>query len=285
MRTSIAIFVAVQSVSISASGEVELPHSSLIQLGLRGNPEETNSMMMTKSETDMLKKTATLKKNKAIDGSFTGSMYDTVFPHGNRNAASHRWFNYLYTQAEAGTSFDPDFAEVNKYYCPISGSPTQGANLAQIKLSQVGGGKKEGSFSFCCSPCYCDMMEFVKVDTISVMGTQYNALVIGDPCTDDAIINHDGTLDKEFYDPFGRSGKVSLATEAPDVICEKSHGKYHLQNATLSDNKHIVIGLLHDSQGETFPDEECEDRAAHGYNSGMGNIFRVLAGLNPINPH
>jgi hypothetical protein len=284
MRNSIVIFAAVNSVSISASGEVELPHSSLIQLTLRGNPAETKPMIMTATANENLN-TATLKKAKAIDGSFTGSEYSNVFPHGNRNAASHRWFNYLYNQAEAGSTFEPDFAGVNKYYCPISGSPTQGSNLAQIELPKIGGGKQAGSFSFCCSPCYCDMLDFVKVDTISVTGTEYKALVIGDPCTDSSIINEDGTLNVEFPDPFQRgSGTENLATAAPDVICEKKHGRYKLQNATLSDRNHIVIGLLHDSPGITFSSDEvdCASREEEGFNSGMGSIFRELAKLNPI---
>jgi hypothetical protein len=290
MWNSIAIFAAAQSVSISAYGEVELPHSSLIQLGLRGNTDEPNSLMMTSTAADTLKKGAVLKKTKAIDGSFVRSQYENIFPHGNRNAAAHRWFNYLYNQAKEGTAFDPDFAELNKYYCPISGSPTDGSNLAQIELSKVGGGKEEGSFSFCCSPCYCDMVDLVKVDTISVEGMEYKALVIGDPCTNSAIINDDGTLDVEFPDPYDSSKTENLGTSdgeagaAPDVICESHHGGYKLQNATLSKHKHIVIGLLHDTPGITFSSDEidCTKREEEGFVGGMGSIFRELAKLNPI---
>jgi hypothetical protein len=282
----ITLFAVAHSVIISASGEIDFPYHSLIQFGLRGHSQEAKSMMVATTSTA---KTATVvvkptKDVRTIDGSFTRSAYDLIFPHGNRNAASHRWFNYVYNKAEAGNAFDPDFAEVNKYYCPISGSPTSGSNLAQITLPRVTGGKEAGSFSFCCSPCYCDMMDFVKVDTISVKGKEYRALVIGDPCTNPAIINNDGTLNVQFADPWDPSNMEDLATAAPDVICDKSKGAYKLQNATLSENQHIVIGLLHDSPGVTFSQEEidCATREEEGFVGGMGSIFRELAKLNPI---
>jgi hypothetical protein len=293
MKHSLAIFTAVHSATISASGDIELPHPSLLQLALRDDSQKGKSTMMTSTAT--LKWAGTEKKhphNGTADvmthEEFTGK-YDEIFPHGNRNAASHRWFTYLYNQAEAGQTFDPDFAGMNKFYCPISGSPTSGADIAYITLPSVSGGTEEGAFSFCCSPCYCDMVDLVHVDTISVQGTQYRALVIGDPCTDSSIVNGDGTLNVAIVqDPSDPSSKENLAMVAPDVTCEESSGGgYKLQNATLSDGGYIIIGLLLDTTGlsnvQNFEDDnDCAERAKNGYVGGMGSIFRKVAEINPI---
>jgi hypothetical protein len=287
MWNSIAIFTAVHSVTISASGEIELPHNSLIQLGLRGNLQETKSKMT--AATGALKKTSTAKKtDDVVTSDFVNTEYANIFPEKNRNAAAHRWFNYLYEHAEAGGTFDPDFATLNKFYCPVSGSPTNGGNLAPVELPSVTGGKKEGAFSFCCSPCFCDLQDFVQVDTITVSGTTYDVLVIGDPCTNADIIRDDGLLDVPFADPWNPDTTDNLAESANDVRCEKDDttDTYSLQGATKSDNGYIVIGLLHLSSDATVADlsneMDCANREASGYVGGMGDIFRKVAEQNPI---
>merc|ERR1719171_592067 len=109
---------------------------------------------------------------------FHGSYY-AIFQTGNRNAASHKWFQFLKSKKEdPGLQFD--FEHLSKYYCPISGSPTYGNRLAKITLPRVGSGDpQEGAFSYCCTPCYCDLMDFAQVDNVTVAGETYDAPVIG----------------------------------------------------------------------------------------------------------
>ena len=55
----------------------------------------------------------------------------------------------------------------------------------------------------------------------AVPWSHHRALVIGDPCTNPAIINNDGTLNVQFADPWNPSNMEDLATAAPDVICKE----------------------------------------------------------------
>jgi hypothetical protein len=212
--------------------------------------------------------------------------YFEIFPSGNRNAASYKWFTYIKNKKEKEKKTF-DFEHLNKFYCPISGSPTGGSTLAKVTLPQAAAqDEKSGSFSFCCSPCVCDMEDFVHVDKVKVEGKAYNALVIGNPCSNRELILPDGKLDVTFTDPFDTSVKTSLAESAPDVVCEcgKGASECTLVNATLSEAGHPIIGLLHASRaGEDLTAEsQCASREENGFRSGMGLIFRKVAEINPI---
>ena len=56
----------------------------------------------------------------------------------------------------------------------------------------------------------------------------------------------------------------------------------------MSDNGFVIIAMFFDAEpGLEATDESvfkshCEDRARMGYNSGMGEIFRQVAGISPI---
>jgi len=59
----------------------------------------------------------------------------------------------------------------------------------------------------------------------------------------------------------------------------------------MSDNGYVIISLFFDASHRTsgFQDENdfesmCEDRKRQGYNSGMGEIFRRVAAISPVNP-
>ncbi|KAJ1638692.1 hypothetical protein T492DRAFT_941698 [Pavlovales sp. CCMP2436] len=138
-------------------------------------------------------------------------------------------------------------------------------------------------------------------------------LLLGDPCKNEA------QLDVPFVQPFGHR-MTTLKREAPAVVCEEGQGR-RLQGATYSDHGHIIVSLLFDAEtmggegstgtgsgasalvgeahtptpgrltqdasGKTFQDESefltmCATRAAQGYNSGMGEIFRKVAAITPI---
>jgi hypothetical protein len=213
---------------------------------------------------------------------FHGAYYH-IFRSGNRNAASHKWFNWLHIYAE-NPAFEFDFVHLNKYYCPISGSPTSGARLAKITLPRLGSGEpQEGAFSYCCWPCFCDLMDFAYVDTVTVADESYNAIVIGDPCANEAVRTASGHLDVAYQDPF-RDDTANLKDVAPELQCECPSSGCRLSNATLSDGGYPVIGLFFaPEEGSDFDvAEECQSRADTGYQSGMGLIFREAAGVNPI---
>jgi hypothetical protein len=207
--------------------------------------------------------------------------YDEIFPSKNRNAASFKWFSFIANCAqEVGQKA---FEELGKMFCPISGSPTSGQNSAKVALGKFGGGKdhQEGAFYFCCEPCICDMHDFVKVDrkTIDFGGGNkkvYDVLVHGDPCKNPT------QLSKPFKDS---SGETTLAQVAPEVACDGGA----LKGATFSDLGHPIIGLFYSSPEKptidgTLSDQikACKSRAASGYHSGMGLIFRKVASITPL---
>jgi hypothetical protein len=213
--------------------------------------------------------------------------YFEIFPSGNRNAASYKWFTFIKQKKEKEKKTF-DFEHLNKFYCPISGSPTGGTTLAQVSLPRAGRSDetKAGSFSFCCSPCVCDMQDFVHVDTVLVEGQKHSALVIGNPCARRALVLPNGRLDVTFTDPFDPSVRTSLAESAPDVVCDcaKGDGPCSLVNATLSEQGHPIIGLLHKTRaGEDLSAQaNCDAREDGGFRSGMGLIFRKVAEINPV---
>lgn len=203
--------------------------------------------------------------------------YDQIFPTGNRNAASFKWFKYVADCAsEVG---EAAFETLGKGFCPISGSPIPGDNIAKVMLSSVDGGESSGLFFFCCDPCICDMIDFVRVDSKTISSKQYDVLVIGDPCK-----NKEKLLEN-YTDPFS-GNSTNLQAEAPEIQCDGDQ----LQGAAMSDAGHPIIGLFYPEETATATIDgttsnqttTCSNRANAGYNSGMGMIFRKVAGINPI---
>jgi hypothetical protein len=102
-----------------------------------------------------------------------------------------------------------------------------------------------------------------------------------------------------------RKQDITLAMVAPELSCD-ADGALH--KAPLSDNGHIIVGMLFDfpddadptwsfdtpvpgrvvsKGGVRYQDEAeysamCQQRAAQGHNSGMGEIFRRVAGITPV---
>jgi hypothetical protein len=207
------------------------------------------------------------------------NQYESVFPTGNRNAASFKWFSYIVKCAkEVGPA---TFETLGKGFCAISGSPISGGNSAKVKLNRVDGGSTIGAFHYCCDPCICDMIDMVKVDKFVVQfghGTRdYNVLVHGDPCKNKEKL-HDS-----FKDPFSGQ-EETLGKAAPEVACEGDE----LKGATFSKNGHPIIGLFYDEPvttvDGTLPETEmeCAERAKQGFASGMGLIFRKVAAITPL---
>lgn len=216
------------------------------------------------------------------------NQYYTIFPSGNRNAASHRWATYVLERSEAMP--DATLRNLFSSFCSVSGSPVYPSPAKRWKMTLPQVGKDQpitGMMYFCCSPCVCDTQEFIKVDTKTITTKdgpkQYYFTVIGNPCM------HSSALRESWQDPFSGT-TVTLQQTAPDVKCSG----YDLEKATLSDHGNIIIGMFfetgasgHSTSDEGFNDSAeakgyCEQRAQNGYQSGMGEIFRKVALITPV---
>jgi len=210
--------------------------------------------------------------------------YSNIFRHGNRNAASHLWSSFLIDRAP----FMPEkrFRHLSGGYCAVSGSPVGPGDGTRYRLNLErvdGTGKVAGFMYYCCWPCVCDTQDFIKVDTKTITTLdgpkQYNFAVIGNPC------DRPSELTKSFVQPFDRRS-TTIAESAQELRCGKG-GK--LEGATMSDHNYVIISMFFDASKRPsgFQDESdfefmCEDRKNQGYNSGMGEIFRRVAAISPI---
>jgi len=224
------------------------------------------------------------------------SSYMDIFKTGNRNAASHLWTSYVLERAH--TMSLETLENVFKGFCPVSGSPLPDdpRTMYKVVLPAVGGGNVTGVVRHCCWPCICDMNELVRVDTKTLKtasgNKSYHFLVIGDPC------KHPERLNAKFVDPFSEQN-VSLSDEAPEVKCHDSK----LKGAVFSDHGHPIIGMIWTdakqlSSVPSYSEERklrsqvsdptfgygkvCVLRKRMGYNSGMGLLFHLVAGIAPI---
>lgn len=216
------------------------------------------------------------------------NQYYTIFPSGNRNAASHRWATYVLERSHEMT--EVTFRNVMSGFCAVSGSPVYPSEQKRWKmyLPLVGTGQNvTGMLYFCCAPCVCDTQELIKIDTKTITTAdgpkQYHFTVIGNPC-----LNAEA-LTQKWQDPFSGQ-EVTLQQTAPDVQCSGDK----LERATLSDNGYIIIGMFFESDTPNhatsdlgFSDSKdaqgyCQQRAENGYASGMGQIFRKVALITPV---
>merc|ERR1719502_335746 len=85
-----------------------------------------------------------------LDVSGLHSAYGSVFPSGNRNAASHKWASYALQHAQNARHANELFTG----FCPVSGSPVQPSSPTKrwaMSLPRVDGGKMESGVAyFCC---------------------------------------------------------------------------------------------------------------------------------------
>lgn len=232
--------------------------------------------------------------------------YGNIFQYGNRNAASHRWATFIIERSWQMTP--ATVMELFQSFCPISGSPVRSTSTPyRVSLDTRYGTTRTGFLHHCCWPCVCDTVDFLKLDTKTIQTSegprQYWFTVIGNPC---ATSRGDAFLEDEFVSPFdGRS--YTLSGVAAEVRCGDDGG---LLGATLSDSGLPIIGMIHDSveatpvliapltdatPGRISEDAEygsyndfrdmqpvCQERAENGYASGMGEIFRQVAGVAPL---
>ena len=232
--------------------------------------------------------------------------YGNIFQYGNRNAASHLWATFIIERSWQMTP--ATIQELFKSFCPVSGSPVRSTSTPyRVSLDTMFGATRTGFLHHCCWPCSCDTVDFLKLDTKTIQTTegprQYWFTVIGNPC---ASSRGAAVLEDVFVSPFdGRS--YTLSGVAAEVRCGDDGA---LLGATLSDSGLPIIGMIHNSIEATpvliapltdatpgrlsidaeygsyndFRDMQpvCQERAESGYASGMGEIFRHVAGVVPL---
>merc|ERR1712032_502392 len=195
--------------------------------------------------------------------------YGNIFRRGNRNAASHLWSSFLLQRSKQMT---PERLEtLFTGFCAVSGSPVSPSSYSRYKmvLDRVDGTEVTGFTYYCCWPCVCDTQDFIRVDTLTVPTAegpkQYQFLVIGDPC----------------LDPQGK-----IPWEAPEVTCD--HSTRTLDGATLSDHGFVILTMFYpfnpalEHQTDDDYAYHCKRRADDGYQNGMGEIFRKVAGISKV---
>ena len=271
--------------------------------------------------------------------------YNTIFRHGNRNAASHLWSTFLLERAPQMAVERLQFFFSG--FCAVSGSQVRPSdyNRYRLTLPLVGAAaaaadrntttKVTGFMHYCCWPCVCDTQDFIRVDTLDVTSRdgvvrQHYFAVIGNPC------DYPERLEESFVQPFqyARGRTRTLSQAAPELKCLEGGV---LKGATLSDHGYIIIcmffdavpasSLVEDEEDDLQPweaasqvpgrvasmevtihgtdsgdkndnsnsrfnsilyqderdwEHQCIDRAFHGYNSGMGEIFRRVSAISPI---
>jgi len=226
--------------------------------------------------------------NGANDGATVQELhreYYNIFKYGNRNAASHKWTKFLLDRSDQMTA--DKLTYMFSGFCAVSGSPTGPGDRTRYRLNldKVGGGKRTGFMYYCCWPCVCDTQDFIRVDTknVTLLGgevRQFHFAVLGNPC------DHPEELTKPFVQPFYGRGETTIKQEAPEVRCDESG---RLEGAYLSDHGYIIINMFFDedpalkSMDESLFAGMCKERADAGYNSGMGEIFRKVAAITPVN--
>jgi len=217
--------------------------------------------------------------------------YYNIFPTSNRNGAAYKWSTFL---LERSWQMSPEkFEMLNTGFCAVAASIVRPRDYSRYRLTlpKVTGGQKEGIMYYCCWPCICDTMDFIRVDTKTItlangVSRQYDFAVIGNPCA-----NQD-KLYAPYQDPF-TGATESITQSAPEIKCT---GNGELIGGTLSDNGYIIMSMFHGNAENYHHNnapgskanagyqivEACQKRADNGYNSGMGKIFRKIAGVSPI---
>lgn len=234
------------------------------------------------------------KDSKSDYAKFFLNAYEKVFPSGNRNAAAFMWSDWLLRQSHKLTA--ERLEKLFSMFCGVSGAyldPEEGDfpqdhSRWRLTLDKVSGGTHKGFMFYCTGckgwPCLCDAKDFVRVDTktVSLKGgkkKKYHFAVIGNPCKNSKVFT------EPFWEPLDKQVET-VEESAPEVACD-DEGK--LKNAQKSDHGHIILTMFHDDEDDDIKaniegdfTEKCERREKEGFKSGMGMIFRKVAGATPL---
>lgn len=194
-------------------------------------------------------------------------------------------------------------------------------NRYRHTLPLVSGGNRTGYMHYCCWPCVCDTQDFIHIDTKTIDTAngprQYHFAVLGNACDNAEMLTkpfmqafgHGRTTLKQSAPEVrcGSDGTLLGATlsdhgfpiinmffdAVTDTQPSRTDGPSALatqyeEGSLLAPLPDPTPGRISKSKdGVSFSDERewepmCSNRAANGYNSGMGEIFRKVAGITPI---
>ena len=194
--------------------------------------------------------------------------WDKIFPTGNRNAGGPLFFKYIIDNYRDSN----DFFELNKLYCPVSGSlirPDSKPDFINV-FEHENFTPICGEFFKCCWPCSCDIMRSVKTRKkrieFSDKELDVYLLLIDDPC-----------IKENFPQEIERA-----------LFCK---GKNINSDRVYSIDGKIVIGILHQAskcsntdqnkiQADRVTGAQCMLRnqtKIEDLRGGMGDIFMSLA--------
>lgn len=191
-----------------------------------------------------------------------------IFPTGNRNAGGALFFKYIIDNYKDSN----DFLELNKLYCPVSGSLIRPASKPDfINVSEHEKFTPICGLLFkCCWPCSCDIMRSVETRKkrieFSDKELDVYLLLIDDPC-----------IKENFPQEIERA-----------LFCK---GRNINSDRVYSVDGKIVIGILHQAsecsnsdqnkiQADKITGAQCMLRnqtKIEDLRGGMGDIFMRLA--------
>ena len=248
--------------------------------------------------------------------------YNNIFKYGNRNAASHLWAAFLLERAHTMTAERLELMFSGFCAVSGSPVRPSDYTRYRLELPLVAGGNRSGYMYYCCWPCVCDSQDFIRIDTKNVTTAsgvrQYHWTVLGNPClnreklrtpfTQPFYNRGPTTLEREA--PEVRCGDDGTLLGAHlsdngytivnmffDAAATKTDAAAALPspNDESSSSSEVAAGrgpptpgrMSVDAMGTNYQDmyeygPMCTDRAANGYNSGMGEIFRKVAEITPV---
>ena len=112
-------------------------------------------------------------------------------------------------------------------FCPVSGSPVIPTERPEFRVPVKKAGSPQeivvGDIYFCCTPCVCDTMEFVRTDKVALNTTSgvetFNALVIGNT-TLQCVMN--ASLSKQRLWLCHKNGFINTFATIPALVSFKS---------------------------------------------------------------
>lgn len=201
-----------------------------------------------------------------------------------RNAGGPQYFHYIMNNLYNEKMKYNEFMDLHKVYCAVSGSPISDPTRAlTVQMEDKNENQVCGEYHMCCTPCFCDIQRFAKVDKISYPFAEgqkdVHVLTIKDPCKNElpsevtSFICSDGCFDAD-----------GNRKEMQDDSC-------HTQNAELLPNDRIVIGVLQNGRKcsnddlqkvQNDKDKYCQSRLTASSSElsqmgGMSNIWTELA--------
>ena len=196
------------------------------------------------------------------------AQYKCIFPTGNRNAAGHRWAAHLLSIASEVSA--KEFDDQARAFCATSGAVVRGSDGSVLDLATTrgGGDRARAMVPHCCWSCACDVMDandagrlLLHAESVTTASGEHEVhhLVMSDPCA---------------------SATFKPPANAPEIQCVDGALQGARRVATSDGEEMVVVGFAFPTSAlNSHPTVRCDERAASGYQSGMGGMFRKVAGL------